>query len=524
MHLLTKTGVRIQLTPLLTSVSQATRARAARVEVETDTQRDPVSSGALVARAARGVFELGRRDGNMGPTAAMKGPAPTTFRDEESGALRMVYREIMVRFGPKVNAAKRKAILATRGFAVRRRVPLAGNQYVVYQPERKYAGEELLEIANEWTALEEVAFATPNFVSQYWRLATPTLHRLQWHLLNKGTGGAKKREDVDAPGAWKITRGKSSIVVAVLDDGVDIDHPNLKSRIWRNPKAGAADRNGRDFFVPDDDPGANDPRPKLFQFPFDQMTGNDIHGTPCAGVIAAPGVKGGAMGAAPGCRVLPVKIFHADNLAADERVANAIRYAAQHAQILSCSWSGGFSSDLQQALEDIATDGRGGLGTLAFFAAGNEGRARVGYPARDPHAIAVGASTDRGELAGYSNVGEELAFVAPSNGGVRGIFTTDVSLPSRGFNIGKVQAGGADGLHTNSFGGTSSATPLAAGVAALVLSVRPDLRATQVRDLMQQTCEKIGDGYDAHGHSSNFGYGRVNAAKVVAAAKALPRR
>ena len=97
----------------------------------------------------------------------------------------------------------------------------------------------------------------------------------------------------------------------------------------------------------------------------------------------------------------------------------------------------------------------------------------MGYPARDKHAIAVGASTDQAKLADYSNVGKEIAFVAPSSGGVRGIYTTDVSIPNRGFNIGDAAAGGADGLHTNDFGGTSSATPLAAGVAALVLSLRP---------------------------------------------------
>lgn len=521
MQLLTKEGAKLELTPLTTTVTESTRTRAIRVEVETDARRDAVSSGALIARAARGFFELGRTAGNVSRAAAPIGPPPTTFRDEESGALRIVYREITVRFGAKVPEAKRKVILAKRAFVIRRRNPFAPNQYVVYQPERKFAGEQLLEIANEWTELDEVLFATPNFVSQYWRLAAPKIHRLQWHLRNSGTGGAKKGEDVDAPGAWKITRGKSSIVVAVLDDGVDVDHPNLKSRIWRNPQTGAPDRSGRDFFVPDDDPGYNNPRPKLFQFPFDQMSGNDIHGTPCAGVIASPGIKGGAIGIAPGCRVLPVKIFHGDNLAADERVANAIRYAALHAQILSCSWSGGFSSDLQQALEDVATDGRGGLGSLAFFAAGNEGHAPVGYPARDPHAIAIGASTDQGELAYYSNVGKQLAFVAPSNGGIRGIYTTDVSLPNRGFNVGKAQSGGADGLHTNDFGGTSSATPLAAGVAALILSVRPDLTATQVRLVMQQTCDKIGDDYDASGHSKNFGYGRLNAAKALKAAQAL---
>jgi subtilisin family serine protease len=522
MQLRTKKGITVTLTPLDTSVVESPHTRAMRVEVATDLRRDAVSSAALVADAARGLFGLGRRAGKAEPPAPLKGPPPTTFRDEESGALRVVYRELSVRFAPKVPQKTRKQILESKGFAVRRKNPFMRDQYVVYHPGRKYDGEQLLEIANKWTDLDEVLFATPNFVSQYWRQAAPaSIPAAQWHLRNKGTAGTTKGEDVDAPGAWKITQGKRTIVVAVLDDGVDIDHPNLKSRIWRNPDVGLPDRNGRDFFLPEDNTGHYNPRPKLFRFPFDQMTGNDIHGTPCAGVIAAAGRNGGAIGIAPGCRILPVKIFHADELAADENVANAIRYAAMHAQILSCSWSGGFSSDLQQALEDVATDGRDGRGSLAFFAAGNENGSPVGYPARDPNAIAVGASTDQAELASYSNVGKALAFVAPSSGGVRGIFTADVSDPNRGFNIGSAAAGGLDGLHTNDFGGTSSATPLAAGIAALMLSVRSKLEATQVRELMQQTCDKIGSGYDANGHSIRFGYGRVNAAKAVRATKDL---
>lgn len=521
MHLLTKSGERIELTPIPTNVTESHRTRALRVEVAADIARDSVSTGALVARAARGFFELGRREGNMGGVAPPKGPPPVTFRDEASGALRVIYREIAVRFKAKIPQATRRQILATYGFSVRRRNPFARDQWVVYHPDRKYGGEQLLEIANTWTGLDEVVFATPNFVSQYWRQAA-TIPPAQWHLRNRGTGGAKKGEDVNALGAWKLTRGKRSVVVAVLDDGVDVDHPNLKSRIWKNPDPHAPDRIGRDFFVPDDDPGHFDPRPKLFRFPFDQMTGNDIHGTPCAGVIAAPGRDGGAVGIAPGCRVLPVKIFHADELASDERVANAIRYAARHAAILSCSWSGGFSNDLQQALEDVAGSGRDGLGTVAFFAAGNEYGDPVGYPARDVNAIAVGASTDEGKLADYSNVGKEIALVAPSSGGVRGIYTTDVSYANRGFNVGKAQAGGVDGLHTNDFGGTSSATPLAAGVGALVLSARPDLTAAQVREVIEKNCDRIGTGYDANGHSDRFGFGRINAGRAVEAARALP--
>jgi subtilisin family serine protease len=522
MHLLTKTGERLELTPLSTQVAPSAMTRNLRIEVAADLHRDPVSTGALVARASRRVFALGRRTGKTGAPEPAKGPPPVTFRDEESGALRVVYREIVVRFAPKASQDVRSKIIAARGFAMRRRNPFVRDQLVVYHPDRKYSGEELLQIANEWTGLDEVLFATPNFVSQYWRQAKlPRIPTVEWHLVNKGTGGAKKDEDVDVREAWKITRGKRSVVVAVLDDGVDIDHPNLKSRIWKNPDANARDRHGRDYFLSGDDPGHTNPRPKVFQDPYDDFEINDIHGTPCAGVIAAAGKNGGAIGVAPGCRVLPVKIFQANALAPDEWVADALRYAATHAQILSCSWSGGYSADLHQAIEDIAEGGRDGLGTLVFCAAGNNYGKPVEYPARDPLAIAIGASTDQGKLANYSAIGKQVAFVAPSGGGVRGIYTTDVSYENRGFNLGSAQAGGADGLHTNDFSGTSSATPLAAGVAALVLSARSGLSRGQVRELMEQTCDKIGGGYDANGHSSRFGFGRINAGRAVQAAKAL---
>ena len=112
--------------------------------------------------------------------------------------------------------------------------------------------------------------------------------------------------------------------------------------------------------------------------------------------------------------------------------------------------------------------------------------------------------------------------VAPSSGGAKGIFTTDVSKPGRGFNIGSAAAGGADGLNTNVFGGTSSATPLTAGIAALVLAANSSLSRDDVRNILQSTAEKIGPAgsYDANGHSDRFGFGQVDAAAAVDAALA----
>ncbi|MDQ3798289.1 MAG: S8 family serine peptidase [Acidobacteriota bacterium] len=503
--------------------------RRLAVDVETKNKNVSINTASLVSRASRAFFEIGQETvgKTLGITAPSppSGPPPVVFREKETGLLHVVYREVVVRFKPGTTKKMQETILKDRGFKIRRRNPFVPHQVVVYDPERRHTGEKLLEVANEWTNLDETVFATPNFVSQYRREAPPSIRAEEWHLNNKGGGGALTGEDVEILQAWKRTTGRKEIVIAVLDDGVDIEHPNLRTRIWKNPDIGSPDKNGRDFFLPEENPEHFNPRPKLFRYPYHVMTGNDIHGTPCAGVIAAIGRKigsiNGSVGAAPGCRILPVKIFHADELARDEAVADAIRYAALNADILSCSWSGGFSADLEQALEDAGEIGRNGLGAAIFCAAGNDGRNFVGYPARDPNAIAVGASTDQGKLAGYSNFGPEIAFVAPSSGGTRGIFTTDVSIPNRGFNIGSANQGGVDGLHTNSFGGTSSATPLAAAVAALVLSIRPNLNRSALRDLLAGSADKIGDGYDERGHSQEFGFGRINAARAIQAALAL---
>ena len=516
MHLLDAKKNRIELEAL---------PEPPRAEVRAE--RDAITSESALAKTNRAFFGRTVRDvPGVRAGAPPPGPPPVAFRERATGLVRTFKHELAIRFRRGTSDATRAAILDTLGLELRRRNPFVGDQVIAVDRSRTRSGDVLLDVANECAALDEVLFATPNFVSQYRRgLAGPP--GAQWHLENRGRAGGQTRgEDVDALAAWKLTRGKREIVVAVIDDGVDVEHPLLKRNVWRNPKKTARDSVGRDFFLPDDDPDHFNPRPKKFRFPFDELAGNDIHGTPCAGVVVAVG--GAAFGIAPGARVLAVKVFHADEFAADERVADAIRYAATQADVLSCSWSGGASPDIQLALEDVKRLGRKGRGAAVFCATGNESRperpAPVGFPARDPNAIGVGASTDQADIAAYSNVGSEVDFVAPSSGGVLGIFTTDVSTVGRGFNVGRADKGGKDGLCTSQFGGTSSATPLAAGVAALVLSANPKLGSDEVRGILRSTADKIGAGYDAQGFSERFGFGRVNAAKAVAEARRLAKK
>ncbi|WP_196219731.1 S8 family serine peptidase, partial [Microcystis aeruginosa] len=183
--------------------------------------------------------------------------------------------------------------------------------------------------------------------------------------------------------------------------------------------------------------------------------------------------------------------------------------------ILNNSWGGGaFSSAISSAFTWASTSGRNGKGAISYIATGNGFGAPVSFPANlsstIPGVIAVGASTNLDQLASYSNVGPQVDFVAPSSGGTARIVTTD-RTGADGYSSGDYTSTGTDG-----FGGTSSATPLSAGIGALILAQDPNLTAAQVRGLMRNTTDLIGPvAYDNKGFNTQYGYGRVNANTAI---------
>ncbi len=478
-----------------------------------------------VMRAAQAFFELPTKAARLAPATtattrsarraqdnALERKTITAWLDRETRLVRVLYKEIVLRFKPEVAQKTRNAILRDSGLTVRSRNALVPDQMILSDAELRHPGEALVRLAAKLASLDEVAFATPNFVSQFRRNAPSARSpsSKQWHLRTVG-----------ASRAWAHTRGRRDVIVAVLDDGIDVEHPELRTNVLRNPDPDEPrDLCGRDFYLPEDDADHFNPRPKRFRAPFAEMSGNDIHGTPCAGVAVGRGPH--AFGLAPNCRLLPVKIFHADDLASESQVADAIRYAATFADVVSCSWGGAKSPDIAFALQDARRLGRKGRGAVVVCATGNDERRQVDYPASDPNAIAVGASTDADELAPYSNTGPQVCVIAPSNGGSRGIFTTDVSTPGRGFNPGNAAVGDTAGLFCDDFGGTSSATPLVAGLCALMLSLKPEMGPDDVRAILIASAKKIGPAtaYKSNGHSNKYGYGRIDAAKAMTLTKA----
>ena len=438
------------------------------------------------------------------------------YREPQSELRLIVTDEITVRFKNNVHQSEIEKLNSESDVEVIEQNNFVPNQYLLRIKDPK----DTLNLANKYHESNLTEFAAPNFVSEFKKYSLPNdiFFAEQWYLRNDGQGNGLVGEDVDAEDAWRLTQGSPNITIAILDDGVDIEHPDLKANIWKNPNSDEPDVHGRNFY------DANfDPRPRKFTFPYTQLDNNDSHGTPCAGVVAAVGENQlGVIGIAYKCKILPVKIFLADDPAPVNALADAIRYAGQRADVLSCSWGIPFSTDVEYAIKDVVNSfGRVGRGCPVFCATGNEYQSKIRFPASIPAAIAVGASTNLGLRANYSNYGEGIDFVAPSSGGTKRVFTTDVSITGRGLNIGSTTSGDAEGLYTNNFGGTSSATPLAAGIAALILSLNPKLTWDQVRKYMRDTADKIDftSGNYLDGYSIQYGFGRVNAYKALQAVK-----
>ncbi len=280
----------------------------------------------------------------------------------------------------------------------------------------------------------------------------------------------------------------------------------------------------------------------------------DAHGTACMGLVAATADnQTGMSGVCPLCSGMPVRIFDDfAQMASISQIAEGIGYAAdQGAWVISNSWGigqelidqGGIDmTPLYEAVRHAVSSGRGGKGCIMLFAAGN-GDADLNaqpigpdeLPAMD-ETIAVGACGHDGYVARYSDYGSCVSFLAPSWSGQSGdprIFTLDTAGDA-GYNKagehyrsepgqGDVSTGESEpdpeGDYTRYFGGTSAATPIAAGVAALVLSVNPDLTYLELKDILQSTAEKVGEIEYVDGHDDHYGYGRVNALRAVAVAK-----
>ena len=356
--------------------------------------------------------------------------------------------------------------------------------------------------------------------NQYFTLQAATndpLYESQWYLENTGSsvqGNGTPGADIEVIPAWEKTFGED-IVVAVMDSGVDTLHPEFENRLLPGFDAFSTDSlntNG---------------------YPFLDYSQN-AHGTACAGIVGAgKDNEIGISGVAPQSKITPVRMFFYINYAGQIvpfTSMNALILASHYswntmnADVISCS--AGLNDEYINLLTiDTALcnaevrqgtiDGRNGKGVVMLFSAGNENNNEVLWPANLKETIAVGASTmcdtrkypgDCSGLQWGSTYGQTLDFVAP---GVL-IATCDITGVD----------GYSSGDYTASFGGTSAACPVSAGVSALMLSYNPFLHYDEVKYILNSTTEKITpyvyDSLSPHGTwNEEVGHGRINANSVL---------
>lgn len=394
-----------------------------------------------------------------------------------------------------------------------RKLKFAPNSFFFRAPEG--SGRAVFDLALELLEMDEVEFAHPEVVRERsYKQASSS----QWHLQAATVNGNAVDAHANVVAAWPDSEGEG-VVIAVIDDGVDMAHEEFASpdKIV-SPRDVTRDRHGANPFF-----------------------AGDRHGTACAGVACGDG-NFSASGVAPKARLLPIRLRSGLG-SIDE--AEAFYWAAKFgADVISCSWgptdgrwwdpsdpqhnSVVALPDSTRLAIDAATDhGRNGRGCVITWAAGNgnESVDNDGYASYD-RVIAVAACNDRGTRSVYSDRGDANWCAFPSSDFkddghpaplTPGIWTTDLT-GSFGYNPGDPNQGDALGNYTNSFGGTSSACPGAAGVAALVLARNPTLSWQEVKELLRQSCDQIDQAngnYNAQGHSSWYGYGRLNARAAV---------
>ncbi|MBI3924239.1 MAG: S8 family serine peptidase [Armatimonadetes bacterium] len=332
-------------------------------------------------------------------------------------------------------------------------------------------GTNALEAAEKLGSQPEVEWAEPNY---RWSASEVTpndaYYGQLWGLKNVGQsiGGITGTVGADTKTSfgWDVTQGSSNVVVAVIDTGVDYQHPDLAPNMWINSDEVAA--NGLD----DDGNGVVD---DVHGFNAITGSGNPMddhyHGTHVAGTIAAVGNNGsGVIGVAPKVRIMACKFLAADGYGYTDDAIECIQYAYSNgAQISNNSWGGGgYSLAMRDAIRQAA-----GSNHLFVAAAGNANQntdTYANYPScyDEPNVLAVGASTNKEAKASFSNYGSN---------------TVDLFAP--GYNILSTYPGNQYAY----LSGTSMASPHAAGAAALLYSYYPSISYAEARTRLMTSAD-----------------------------------
>lgn len=334
-----------------------------------------------------------------------------------------------------------------------------------------------LDIANYFFETGYFKYAVPDFLSDDFTCSNDPMFGSLWGLNNTSNPNV----DINACQAWNLSQG-SGVKVAVLDTGIELTHIDLAANIY--PVSYDSESGTSPSFV-------------------QTVSSQSFHGTHCAGTIAA--VKDNnlqVVGVAPQSKLMSISNSLLATPNSRIKRGAGINWAWQNgADIINNSWGSGVMYDeITDAINSAITSGRNNKGTIVVFSTGNN-NGPVSYPANtNPNIISVGAITANGSRSDFSNFGTQLDIVAPGSG----ILSTMLNNS------------------TGSLDGTSMAAPHVAGVCALVLSANPCLTGQQVRDIIEQTSQKVGgyvynitSGRPNGTWNEQMGYGLVDAFAAV---------
>jgi len=390
-----------------------------------------------------------------------------------------------------------------------------------FEPQTYYlivnysSNRNAMKIANELHETGLFDYAEPDLLLFIKNQTNDTYFGDQWGLKNIGQYGGTSGIDIKAEGAWNLTTGSPNIKIAIFDTGVDLGHPDLVANLVTGLDITGGGNNGNHS--------------------------GDAHGTACAGIAAAQGNNSaGIAGVAYNCKI--ASIYHGGAASANQ-MANGIAWAiSNNVKVISMSFTMTETTTFNNALSFAEFSG-----CILVAATGNSNLSSVGYPARNPNVIAVGACSPCGERKSPtscdtewtwgSNYGNDLDVVAP---GVL-IPTTDIragggynpSMPIHpGSGGSKRSTDYVDQDYTVWFNGTSAATPHVAGIAALVFSRFPSARQSQVRQAIEYSCQKINPGTYLYAPNVNHpngtwhqqvGHGLVSAHGAIVAMSTVAR-
>ncbi|MCC6410711.1 MAG: S8 family serine peptidase [Saprospiraceae bacterium] len=422
----------------------------------------------------------------------------TVLMYAHSGIYQIYTGNLFLKFHKGVHSSAIMRVLSEHQLSVKHELHFATNAYFLEAAEN--LGKDIFDRAQDLLTHPEVEYAHPELVVRRKSiqenpvLQSGALQRLQhdWVLSR-----------INAPQAWGTTRGKG-VRICIIDDGIELSHPAFVGKIIAQ----------RDML----DRGTG--RPPAHQF-------SEWHGTACASIACSADPK--APGVAPEAYLIPIRSMGLGSVLESE----AFYWATKNgADIISCSWGPPDGNPLSPtdkrepypipdhtnlAIQYAAREGRKGKGCAVFFAAGN-GNEPVWYDeyAAHPDVMAVGSTNRDDKKALYADFQSPLFCCFPSGeyepfeGSLRQLYGVSVA--------DRLGADGQDaGDYFSFFAGTSASCPGVAGVAALALSLAPELTRNELKTILKRSCVRVGDPhqYNAEGLSEQFGYGLTQADLAV---------